>query len=68
MLYSNLPSSNQAPSVKPRRSTLDQRIDELRSRPAAYLNHGEALLLQGMAAASLRPQQIVGEKITLDEK
>ncbi|WP_299946178.1 hypothetical protein [uncultured Ruegeria sp.] len=49
-----------------RKSTLDQRIEELRMRGPVYINHGEAILLQGTAAASLRKQCIAQAKIDLD--
>lgn len=46
--------------------SLDQRIAELRVRKPIDLNHGEALLLQGMATASLREQRLAGDQIALD--
>ncbi|SDW39156.1 hypothetical protein SAMN05444358_101700 [Ruegeria halocynthiae] len=49
-----------------RKSTLDQRIKELRAREPVDINHGEALLLQGIATASLRKQLIAQRKIDLD--
>ncbi|UWR08996.1 MULTISPECIES: hypothetical protein [Ruegeria] len=67
MLYLKRPSTKLDQPVATHRVSLDQRIDELRNKPATYLNHGEALLLQGMAAASLRPQRIVADKIALDD-
>ncbi len=48
------------------KTTLAQRIEELRTRKPVDINHGEALLLQGMAAASLRKQSITPGKIDLD--
>ncbi len=54
------------PLTAARKSTLDQRIEELRARQPADINHGEALLLQGIAAASLRKQHISRGKIDLD--
>ncbi|EEE36680.1 hypothetical protein RKLH11_513 [Rhodobacteraceae bacterium KLH11] len=53
------------PATVTRKVTLDQRIEELRARKPADLNHGEALLLQGMAMASLRKQCIAQDKIDL---
>lgn len=49
-----------------RNTTLDQRIEELRARKPVDINHGEALLLQGIAAASLREQRLAQGKIDLD--
>ncbi|WP_108858581.1 hypothetical protein [Ruegeria sp. Alg231-54] len=46
---------------------LSQRIEELRARPPEYINHGEALLLQGIAAASLREQVLTEDRISLDD-
>ncbi len=54
------------PPVGPRKERLDQRIDTLRARKPVDVNHGDALLLQGVAAASLREQRIVGGQIELD--
>ncbi len=54
------------PLVGDLKDRLDQRIDELRTRKPADLNHGQALLLQGVAAASLREQRIVAGQIDLD--
>ncbi|MGV6804539.1 MAG: hypothetical protein ACWA49_10060 [Ruegeria sp.] len=66
MLHSKIVSADQAQTIQTGRTSLDRRIEELRNRPATYLNHGEALMLQGMATASLRQQKIVGNKIALD--
>lgn len=41
----------------PRDPALVQRIETLRSRPVVYLGHGDALMLLGLANASLRQQQ-----------
>ena len=67
MLHSRIPSANRDQAVETRRPSMEQRIEELRNKPATYINHGEALMLQGMAAASLRPQRIVEGKIALDD-
>nr|WP_170614969.1 hypothetical protein [uncultured Ruegeria sp.] len=50
-----------------RRVTIDQRIAELQARPPVYINHGEALLIQGMATASFREQRLSGNRILLDD-
>lgn len=47
------------------KSTLDQRIADLRDRKPRYVNHGETLLLQGIASASFRAQRLTGDKIEL---
>ncbi|MDA7963255.1 hypothetical protein [Ruegeria sp.] len=49
-----------------RKTTLDQRIAELRSKKTTYVSHGEALLIQGTATASLRKQRIIDGKFDLD--
>ncbi|MEX0307656.1 MAG: hypothetical protein AB3N12_09745 [Ruegeria sp.] len=54
------------PLTAARKSTLDQRIEEIRTREPVDINHGEALLLQGIATASLRQQRITQDKIDLD--
>ncbi|MCG7518228.1 hypothetical protein [Ruegeria sp. Ofav3-42] len=46
---------------------LSQRVEELRAKPPEYINHGEALLLQGIAAASLREQVLAGDRSWLDD-
>lgn len=46
--------------------SLEQRIAQLRDRKPIDLNHGEGLMLQGIATASLREQRLVGQ-ITLDD-
>jgi len=51
----------------PRDPALVRRIEKLRNRPADYIAHGDALLLQGIATASLRAQHIAGDKIVLDD-
>ena len=48
------------------KTSLDQRIAELRAKKPVYVNHGEALLLQGVANASLREQRIIDGKFDLD--
>ncbi len=53
--------------VMVRKTSLDQRIAELRAREPVDLNHGEALLLQGIASASLREQRLAGERIALED-
>jgi len=47
--------------------SLNQRIADLQARKPEYINHGEALLLQRTAAASLREQMLTGDRISLDE-
>ncbi|WP_162896771.1 hypothetical protein [Ruegeria sp. AD91A] len=47
--------------------SLAQRIEELRSREPVYLTHGDTLMLQGMAATSLREQRLSGNRIRLDD-
>ncbi len=49
------------PALRGRQVSLDQRIAELRDRKPIDLNHGEGLMLQGIAAASLREQRLTGE-------
>ncbi len=49
-----------------RKTTLDQRIEELRAREPVDINHGEAILFQGIATASLKKQRIAQGKIDLD--
>ncbi|WP_170424658.1 hypothetical protein [Ruegeria arenilitoris] len=46
---------------------VSQRVEELRARPPQYINHGEALLLQGIAVASLREQVLTEDRISLDD-
>lgn len=46
---------------------LSQRVEELRAKPPEYINHGEALLLQGIASASLREQVLAGDRSWLDD-
>jgi len=53
------------PSTRP--VSMDQRIAELRLRRPVDLSHGEALLLQGMATASLREQRLCEDRIALDD-
>ncbi|MBO9435957.1 hypothetical protein J7394_17180 [Ruegeria sp. R13_0] len=45
---------------------MDQRIAELRDRKPIDLNHGEGLMLQGIAAASLREQRLAGQIVLED--
>ncbi len=59
-------STNVQPLVGPRKDRLDQRIEELRARKPVDLNHGEALLLQGIASASLRKQCIARATLNWD--
>ena len=49
------------PASRGRQVSLDLRIEELRNRKPVDLNHGEGLMLQGIAAASLREQRLTGE-------
>ncbi|WP_170463594.1 hypothetical protein [Ruegeria arenilitoris] len=46
---------------------VSQRVEELRARPPQFINHGEALLLQGIAVASLREQVLAEDRISLDD-
>ncbi|WP_170608673.1 hypothetical protein [Ruegeria arenilitoris] len=50
----------------PRKDSLDKRIAKLRAKKPVDLNHGEALLLQGIASSSLREQRIAAGKVHLD--
>ncbi|KIC44130.1 MAG: hypothetical protein AB3N07_10075 [Ruegeria sp.] len=54
------------PLAGSRKASLDERIAELRSKKPVDLNHGEALMLQGMASSSLRQQRISGNKLHWD--
>lgn len=54
------------PLAGPRKASLDQRIEELRARQPIDLNHGEALMLQGIASASLREQRITSDRLNWD--
>ncbi len=47
--------------------SLAQRIEELRNREPVYVTHGDTLMLQGMAATSLREQRLSGNLIRLDD-
>ncbi len=47
--------------------SLGQRIADLQARKPEYINHGEALLLQSTAAASLREQFLTGDRSWLDD-
>ncbi len=47
--------------------SMSQRLEDLRTRKPQYLNHGEALLLQGIAAASLREQVLTEERVSLED-
>lgn len=46
--------------------SLEQRIAQLREKKPVDLNHGEGLMLQGIATASLREQQLAGQ-ISLED-
>ena len=46
---------------------LSQRVEELRAKQPEYINHGEALLFQGIAAASLRAQALTEDRFSLDD-
>ncbi|WP_037315618.1 hypothetical protein [Ruegeria halocynthiae] len=46
---------------------LAQRIVDLQARKPAYINHGEALMLQRIASDSLRAQLLTEDRITLDD-
>jgi len=48
-------------------SSLNQRIADLQARKPEYINHGEALLLQSTAAASLREQFLAGDRSWLED-
>ncbi|WP_298934965.1 hypothetical protein [uncultured Ruegeria sp.] len=47
--------------------SLDQRIAELRDRKPVDLNHGEALLLQGIATASWREPRLAKDHFALED-
>ncbi len=53
-------------ALRGRQVSLDQRVAELRDRKPIDLNHGEGLMLQGIAAASLREQQLAGQMVLED--
>lgn len=57
MLHSTFPPTRSEKAAMPRDPALVQRIESLRSRPVVYLGHGDALMLLGLANASLRQQQ-----------
>ncbi|WP_170481962.1 hypothetical protein [Ruegeria arenilitoris] len=59
-------STKTQPLVGPRKDSLDKRIAKLRAKKPIDLNHGEALLLQGIASSSLREQRIAAGKFHLD--
>lgn len=44
---------------------LSQRIADLQARKPEYINHGQALLIQRTAAASLREQFLTVDRISL---
>ena len=46
--------------------SLEQRIAQLREQKPVDVNHGEGLMLQGIATASLREQRLSGQ-ISLEE-
>ncbi|MGI9369096.1 MAG: hypothetical protein ACR2O2_09680 [Ruegeria sp.] len=54
------------PAVVVNSGPVNQRVAELRMREPADINHGEALMLQGLAASSLREQRLPEAKIKLD--
>ncbi len=54
------------PASRGRQVSLDQRIAELRDRKPIDLNHGEGLMLQGIAVASLREQRLAGQIVLED--
>ncbi len=54
------------PALRGRQVSLDLRIEELRNRKPIDLNHGEGLMLQGIAAASLREQRLAGQIVLED--
>ncbi len=45
----------------------DQRVADLQARKPEYINHGQALLLQQTAAASLREQFLTGDRIWIKD-
>ncbi|WP_170760037.1 hypothetical protein [Ruegeria lacuscaerulensis] len=47
--------------------SLTQRIADLQARKPEYINHGQALLLQRTAAASLREQVLADDRISLGD-
>ncbi len=61
-----LEKSQALPVSKRNWLSLEQRIAQLRDRKPVDLNHGEGLMLQGIATASLREQRLAGQ-ISLDD-
>ncbi len=53
-------------ALRGRQVSSDLRIAELRERKPVDLNHGEGLMLQGIAAASLREQRLAGQIVLED--
>ena len=47
--------------------SLGQRIADLRAKKPEYINHGEAVLMQQAAAASLREQFLEGDRSWLTD-
>lgn len=66
MLHSTFPPTRSEKAAMPRDPALVQRIESLRSRPVVYLGHGDALMLLGLATASLREQRFAGAKTAED--
>ncbi len=54
------------PAVVANSGHVSPRVAELRMREPVDINHGEALMLQGLAASSLREQRLPDAKIKLD--
>ena len=46
---------------------LPQRIAALRAKKPEYINRGQAILLQGVAASSLREQTLTETRISLSD-
>ncbi len=59
------PATDIQPLTRVGKTTLDQRIEELRTREPLDISRGQALLLQGIATSSLREQRLSGNKIDL---
>jgi hypothetical protein len=59
--------STRQKATGPNPATLAQRIEELRNREPVYVSHGDTLMLQGMAATSLREQRLTGNRIRLED-
>jgi hypothetical protein len=47
--------------------SVGQRVADLQAKKPEYINHGEALLLQQTATASLREQFLAGDRSWLED-